>query len=545
MADSYFAQPSVMTSQQHFSQVPAAEIQRSRFDRSHAVKTTFDAGLLIPIFLDEVLPGDTFTLNTTAFARLATPLKPVMDNMYLDIHYFFVPNRLVFDLWPEFMGERPTPSFDPNTVVPPYMPWVPGAEPSTSDTVGKYFGLPPVHNPNPGPPEQVSCLPFRAYALIYNEWYRDQNLIQPMNFNTGSYDPALDFDFPPRRRGKRHDYFTSCLPWPQKGDPVMIPIGGDAQVYGYNNSALSPFVLAGTNTSVNLLGRNAVTGSVDYSSASSFPSTTPGLRLGNNPLNPIGYADLAGATAVSVNDLRTAFQIQKLLERDARGGTRYIELILSHFGVRSDDARLQRPEYLGGGTQRVNVNPVASTVAETTVPQANLAGVGTVVTRGGFQKSFTEHGLIIGLASVRADLTYQRSLDRMWSRKSRYDYYWPSLAHLGEQAVLNKEIYFTGVESVDNAVFGYQERFAEYRYKPSLVTGKFNSYAQGSLDVWHLAQDFSDVPALNGLFIREDPPVDRVIAVPSEPHFLADFWHDLKCDRPMPVYSVPGLIDHF
>lgn len=547
MSERYFAQPSVMSAQQHFAQVPAAEIQRSRFDRSHAVKTTFDAGLLIPVFLDEVLPGDTFTLSTTAFARLATPLKPIMDNMYVDIHYFFVPNRLVFDQWAEFMGERPTPNFDPNTVAIPTQPWNPGTPPSTTpETVGKYFGLPMVANVTTAPYEQVSCLPFRAYNLIYNEWYRDQNLINPAVIDTGVYNPSTDIDFTPRRRGKRHDYFTSCLPWPQKGDPVTIPLAGDINVYGYNDLAVSPFVMFDSNNPVELRGAGGTSGAVNYNSgAVNFPNANPGLRLSANPLFPIGRGSLDDATAVSVNDLRTAFQIQRLLERDARGGTRYIELILSHFGVRSDDARLQRPEYLGGGSQRVNINPIASTVAETSIPQANLAAVGTSLTKAGFQKSFTEHGLIIGLASVRADLTYQRGIDRMWSRKTRYDYYWPTLAHLGEQAVLNKEIHFTGVGEPDNSVFGYQERYAEYRYKPSIITGKFNSWAQNSLDVWHLAQDFESAPALNGAFIREEPPVDRVIAVPAEPHFLCDIWHDLKCDRPMPVYSVPGLIDHF
>lgn len=543
--EQFFKQPSVMSAQAHFAQVPGATIQRSKFNRSHAVKTTFDAGKLIPIFLDEVLPGDTFTQTTTVFARLATPLRPLMDNIYIDIHYFFVPNRLVFDQWAEFMGERPTPAFDPDSVELPKMPWNPGPGPainSMSGSVGAYFGLPMTSSDSPDPDNTVSCIPFRAYKLIYNEWYRDQNLIAPAALETGAYNPLMDVNFAPYNRGKRHDYFTGCLPWPQKGDPVTIPLGDDAYVFGFPDSALSPFVAYGTNNEVELTGGAGTTGAVNYDASVAFPATTPGLRLSDSVVNPIGFADLAAVSSVSVNDLRTAFQIQTLLERDARGGTRYIELILSHFGVKSDDARLQRPEYLGGGTQRININPIASTATvPDEAPQGNLAGVGTGVIKGSYQKSFTEHGFIIGLASARADLTYQQGIERFWSRTTRYDYYWPSLAHLGEQAVLMKEIYYTNVPANDNLVFGYQERYAEYRYKPSIVTGLFNSKADGTLDTWHLAQDFGTMPGLTPGFIAENPPIDRVIAVPSEPHFICDIWHDLETDRPMPVYSIPGL----
>jgi hypothetical protein len=525
---------SVMTAGQLQSQVPQADIKRSKFNRSHGLKTTFDADKLVPIFVDEVLPGDTHKLDQSLFARLATPINPIMDNMYLDTFYFFVPMRLVWDNYDKFFGAQDNPGDSTDYLIPN---GTVGSVAYQSGSILDYFGIPNV-------PTDFNALPIRAYWLIYDEWFRDQNLQESAgvvkNDVGTSYITNTSYHtwYLPAIRGKRHDYFTSCLPFAQKGEPVYVPLGEKAYVGidGTQDTKITAFHTLNTGQEQWGYLHQANDGDTSFHE----------IRGLNTDENRKLYADLAQATSATINDWRQAFQIQKFLERDARGGTRYTEKVKAHFGVTSPDARLQRPEYLGGSSTPINIHPVAQTTStDQTSPQGNLAAFGTASETGsGFTKSFTEHGYIIGLANVRADLTYQQGLDKLWSRSTQYDFYFPTFAHLGEQAVLNKEIYVSGT-ATDEEVFGYQERYAEYKYKRSQLTGLFRSDVNGSLDAWHLSEDFANTPTLGDTFIKSNTPLDRVIAVPSEPHFIMDAYFNYTSIRPMPVFSPPGFIDHF
>lgn len=528
--------------QDQFASVPQIQAPRSVLNRSFGLKTAFESGLLIPIYADEALPGDTFNLSCTAFIRLAVPVVPVMDNMYADFFFFAVPKRILWDNWVHMMGERK----NPNDSIDFRTPII--NETVATESLSDYLGLPITST-------DISFNAFwhRAYNLIWNEWFRDQNLQDSVAVPTGDGpdDPSL---YVLKRRGKRHDYFTSCLPFAQKGDPVGVPIGTTAPVTGNlpvkGDGAHPTFDLGGTtgaalshvDAQANTQWDRAISGTGNLAKW----RTTSLFGDASDPQATL-VADLSQATFQTINSIREAFQIQKFLERDARAGTRYTELIRSHFNVSSDDGRLQRPEYLGGGSAAINITPIhaSTSVAGVEEPLGSLGGVGAAFWDGrGFVKSFTEHCVVLGLVSVRADLTYQQGLPRMFSRRDRLDYYWPSFAHLGEQPVLSKEIYCDG-GGLDDSTWGYQERFAEYRYKPSQVTGKLRSTATVPLDVWHLGLNFSSRPNLNEAFIEDKPPIDRLQTVPGEPQFKGDFAFRYICARPMPTRSVPGLVDHF
>lgn len=531
-----------------FSDAPAMYMKRTKFDRSHVYKTTFNSGKLIPVFVDEVLPGDTTRISVNYFARLATPIKPIMDNIYLDWFFFFVPNRLVWDHWQNFCFEQEDPGDETDYVIPT----ITAQANSDNNYVGSlwdYFGL-PVNTT--GNLSGINALPFRAVYLIWNEWFRDENLQKSVKIQKGDANEILDSSraadqpswvfssgttivsghaCPPR--GKRHDYFTSALPWTQKGPGVNISLTGNAPIMATTNTQPSPH-------------SPGIYVARDGASSTNFAAMTWDSDPSYVDTGSV-YADLSDISAITINGLRTAFQMQKFYERLARGGSRYTEVLRSFFGVVSPDARLQRPEFLGSFTKMVMVNPIAQTSAtDNTSPQGNLSAYGVTASKfHGFTKSFVEHGYIIGFVCARADLTYQQGINKMWLRSTVYDFYWPTFAHLGEQAIELRELYAQGSED-DTKVFGYQERYAEYRYKPSQITGKFrSSVTGGNLDVWHLSQFFNNAPTLNEEFITENPPIKRIIAVQDEPEFLLDVGFKYIAVRPMPMFGTPGLVDHF
>lgn len=564
-----------------FSRIPNTNIKRSVFAGPKRYMTTFNADMIVPFYAEEVLPADTFHVTSKIFARMASLKKPIMENVKMDTFYFYVPNRLLWDNWPKFIGDQDDPMSPTEYEVPHIHA---GATGWSSLSLEDYFGAAIAVNQ-----EWMISLYHRAYYMIYNEWFRDENLIDKLFECKGDTDVddgpngGAPVVYTLQRRGKRHDYFTSCLPWPQKGEAVQIPVGGEAPVFGTGKA----LALAGINETTNDYGTfglysysNTVLAANDASFGDSIgnsrnfmvgPDESRSLgiptkgSLTSNFANSGMYADLSEATAFDVNTLRTAMQLQIMLEKDARGGTRYTEIMRVHYGVTTPDGRIQRPEYLGGSNSTMSIYPIAQT--SSTVegsPQANLSGMALVTNQSGFSKSFTEFGVVLGLMSVSADLTYQQGTDRKFKRKLKHDYAWPTLAHLGEQAVLNGEIYAQGptvlnqVTGVpyDEEVFGYQERYAEYRYFRNQITGDLRSNGTvptgttPPLDLWHLSQDFTSLPSLNQSFIECHTPMDRVLAVPGTPgspipDFICDIWMDLKYVRPLPTFGVPGLMDHF
>ncbi len=527
-----------MKSQHQFSNVPRANIPRSSFNLSHGHKTTFDADGLYPVLGPiDIIPGDTFNVNANFFVRLASPsLFPIMDNMYLETFFFFVPNRILWTNWERFCGAQD----DPTDSIDFTIPVLTAAGGHGDSKLADYMGIPRLLVPDT---TDVSALPFRAYRKIWNDWFRDENLQDTLVFQLGNgpdTNGQAGFANDVLKRGKRHDYFTSCLPWPQKGDAVSLPLGNLAEV---GTTAADNAIMV-----IRDLNHASDVGHMDTGGGANDPVVFH--DAGTGAMNT--FADLAGASAATINELRLAFQTQRLLERDARSGTRYVETLAAHWGISNyPDARLQRAEFLGGGSNIINMSSIAQTTYQGTQTledaKGALSGIGTVSGRHGFTKSFVEHGILLGLVNVRGDISYSQGLERYWSKSTRYDFYYPVLSMIGEQAILNQEIWHNVAGTDNDDVFGYQERYAEHRYIPNKLTSLMRVDHATTLEAWHLSEDFAALPTLDATFIQSNTatPLDRAISVPAQPQFLADFFFDIKAARPMPTYGTPGNLDHF
>lgn len=513
--------------------VPKVLQPRSTFDRTCRYSTTANAGLLIPVYCEEIYPGDDINIKTHMMARLNTPIVPFMNNVNIDKHWFFVPSRLVWSNFQKFMGEKENPDDTTDYLVPKITAPTGGF---TTHSLADYFGL-----PTGVAGIKVNALPFRAYNLIYNEWFRHEKLIDSIPVEKGDTGDVLA-DYVLRRRSKRRDYFTSCLPSPQQGPAVDVPLGTSAPVLGIG---VRPDAVINTSSNTYYDASGDLQTWTSYNPTSDSSESSIKIKTGTRI--PDVYADLTQAAAATINQWRQAYSMQRVGEKLMRGGDRYTEILRYIWGVISNDARLQRPEFLGSESDYVNIQQIAQlSSTDATSPQGNLAAYsyGLYPGQRTIKRSFVEHGYVMCIASIRADLMYQQGIPREWSRETMHDFLLPPYVHLGEQAVLSKEIYADGTTS-DNDVFGYMPRYDELRYGRSKVTGKLRSTDAQPLDFWHLAQKFENRPLLNQTFMEENPPIDRVVAVQDEPHFIIDLAFDAKYTRVMPVYSDPGYIDHF